>query len=80
MKYFAYCPVLREKDECFQVAKDLLKDNQVVIVTHGIGPERLHIKILPFTSEDADNYGHDLYLYEVDDKNELKYLDCGSFE
>ena len=79
MKYFAYCPILVHHDEAAKYVKSHLKTNFVIIVLKDFKGNLYHREMPVSKRNKADDYGFDLYLYQVDASHTEKYLDCGGF-
>ena len=76
----AYCPIEIDFEQALKTAINILKPNYVTIITKGYGAELFNIKIAPLKGLNANEYGSDLYLYEVNKNGKGKYISCGDFK
>lgn len=78
MKHFAYCPMNIKHNVALEYAKTYSQADRVIVIYSACNGRLYHIGTT-FTKPIANNYGFDLYLYQLDESNNETYVDCGSF-
>lgn len=73
--YYAYCPVLMDRLDLNSLIESHCKKGYVLLIDKGYGYETYSTRLIPYKSDNANDYGFDLLLYTSDHK----LLSTGTF-
>lgn len=76
-QYFTYCPVTTPQHEALEACEGHLKAGHVVVVSK-LG-DKVKTKVVPFRGTNANSYGSDLLMYQIEKDGSIKEISCGNF-